>query len=167
MITIDYLLLGVVALSALVGLFRGFVREAMSLAVWVVAIWCAWRLSGMVSAQLLPDFVTDPVLKLWATRLLVLIVVLMLGGLLTWMIAYLLDRTGLSGTDRMLGLLFGMARGAVLTGLVVIGLQVTGFDKDPWWVESKLIPLAAPIADSLRDVAGEGMDMLDTADSDS
>jgi membrane protein required for colicin V production len=167
LIIIDYLLLGVVALSAVVGLFRGFVREAMSLAVWVVAIWCSWRLSGMVSAQLLPDFVADPVLKLWATRLLVLIVVLMLGGLVTWMIAYLLDRTGLSGTDRMLGLLFGMARGAVLVGLAVIGLQVTGFDEDPWWVESKLIPLAAPIADSLREVAGDGMDMFETGRSES
>lgn len=161
LITVDYILLGVVLLSAVVGLFRGFVKEAMSLAIWVVAIWCAWRFGGFVGGQLLPDFVADPVLKLWASRLIVLVSLLIVGGLASWLITYLLDKTGLTGTDRLLGMVFGMARGAVLAGLVVIGLQFTGFDKDPWWDQSKLIPYAAPIADSLRDVAEEGMGMLD------
>ena len=161
MIAVDYALLIVVLISAVVGLFRGFVKEAMSLGVWVLAVWCSWRFGDVVSSQLLPDFVADPVLKLWGTRIIVLVAVLIIGGLTTWLISYLLDKTGLTGTDRLVGMLFGMARGVVLAGLVVIGLQITGFDEDPWWTKSKLIPYAAPVADSLRDVAAEGMDLLD------
>jgi membrane protein required for colicin V production len=60
----------------------------------------------------------------------------------------------------MLGGLFGLGRGAVLAAIVVIALQFTGFDADPWWAESKLIPYAQPVADLLRDAAQEGMEML-------
>jgi uncharacterized membrane protein required for colicin V production len=63
-----------------------------------------------------------------------------------------------------LGGLFGLGRGAILAGLVVIALQFTGFDADPWWQESKLIPYAAPVADALRDAAAEGIEMLQEAD---
>jgi uncharacterized membrane protein required for colicin V production len=58
-------------------------------------------------------------------------------------------------------MLFGLGRGAILATLVVIALEFAGFDADPWWQQSKLIPYAAPIAERLRDAAAQGMDMLD------
>lgn len=160
---LDYLLLGLVTVSGLVGLFRGFVKEALSLGVWVVGIWCAWRFAELAAPHL-GNWVSDPVLRLWAARALVLVAVLIVGGLLTHLLAFLLDQTGLTGTDRLLGGVFGIGRGAVLAGLVVIVLQFTGFEASPWWQESKLIPYAAPVADALRDAAAEGMEMLDEAD---
>jgi len=160
MVWVDYFLLGVVILSGVVGLFRGFVKEALSLGVWVVAIWCAWKFAGLASAQM-TGWVEDPVLRLWAARVVVLVAVLILGGLLTALLSFLLDQTGLTGTDRLLGGLFGLGRGAALAALVVMALQFTGFDADPWWAESKLIPYAEPVADLLRDVAAGGMEMLD------
>lgn len=163
MIWIDYALLGILALSALVGLFRGFVKEALSLAVWALAIWAAWNFSALIAPSL-SGYVSDPVLRLWAARGVMLVGVLVLGGLATALLSYLTDRSGLTGTDRLLGGLFGLARGAILGGLVVIGLQFTGFDKAPWWGESRLIPLATPVADQLRVAAAEGMDMLDESD---
>ena len=58
------------------------------------------------------------------------------------------------------GIIFGLARGVVLAGLVVNLIQVAGFEGDPWWQESRLIPYAAPIAESLRDIADEGVEKL-------
>ena len=163
MIWIDYVLLVILGLSAVVGLFRGLVKEALSLVVWVLAIWCSWKFA-VVAAPMLQGLVSDPVLRLWAARLVVLVFVLIVGALGTWLLGYLLDQTGLTGTDRLLGGLFGLARGAVLAGLLVIGLQFAGFDKSPWWSQSRLIPYAAPVADQLRDAAAQGVDMIDELD---
>jgi len=156
---IDYVLVVVVFISAVVGLFRGLVKEALSLIVWVIAAWCAWRYGEMLAARL-PDFVPAGMLKVWATRAIILVGVLILGGLSTWLLGYLLDRTGLTGTDRMLGMLFGMARGAVLAGLIVGALRLAEFDRDPFWQESKLIPYAAAVADLLEQAADRGMEKL-------
>ncbi len=163
MIWVDYLLLGIVALSAVVGLFRGLVKEALSLAVWVLAIWCGWRFAPLVMGAF-SGVVADPTLQMWAARAAILIGVLLLGALATWLISYLLDRSGLTGTDRLLGGLFGLARGGVFAAILVIMLQFAGFEQSPWWTESKLIPYTAPLAGELREVAAEGVGMLRDSD---
>ncbi len=161
MIWVDYLLLAILVLSGVVGLFRGLVREALALLAWVLAIWGAWNFAPLL-AQHLSDWIGDPVLQTWAARALLLIGILILGGMLASLVAYLLDRTGLTGTDRLLGGLFGLARGGILAALLVILLQFADFDQSPWWQQSKLIPYAAPLADKLRVVAAQGMQRLDS-----
>jgi membrane protein required for colicin V production len=164
LIAVDYALMLVVGVSAVIGLFRGFVKEAVSLLVWIAAIWCAWRF-GQIAADQLPDFTGDAQLKLWATRVMILIVVLILGGLLSSLLSALLGMTGLTGTDRTVGMVFGLARGAVLAGLLVVIMQLAGFSEAAWWEESRLIPYAAPVAELLRDAADEGVEHLQTAPS--
>jgi len=159
MVIVDYLLLAVFLLSALMGLFRGLVKEALSLVGWVVAAWCAWRFGGAV-ADMIPSVVDDSITETWVARVIVLVAVLILTGLLSRLIAYVVHQSGLSGTDRMIGMVFGMARGVVLVSLVVLLLDAAGFDADPWWRESKLIPYAAPLAERLGDLAGEGVDLI-------
>ncbi|MFQ5634291.1 MAG: CvpA family protein [Gammaproteobacteria bacterium] len=159
--TIDYLLICIIALSAIMGVFRGLIREALALVAWVVAVWSAWQF-GDDAAYLLPDLIGNPVLRLWAARLLMLIAALFVVGVISRLLAALLDQTGLSGANRLMGGAFGVARGAVLGAVVVSLLQVAGFDEDGWWNESKLIPYAAPITDRLGEYAEKGMDMLQT-----
>jgi membrane protein required for colicin V production len=161
MVTVDYLLLGIALLSALFGMLRGFVKEALSLAGWLFAAWAAFHFGAPV-AEKLPDIVADPVLKLWAARLVVLIGVLIASGIVSGLVSFLFSRTGLTGTDRVVGMVFGLARGVVLIALVVGGLDMAGFRADPWWEESKLIPYAAPLAERLRDAAEGGIDRLQT-----
>lgn len=160
MIAVDYLLIAILVLSAVIGLFRGFVKEAISLLGWILAIWGAWRFGADVAA-LLPDFVDDGTVKIWAARLLVLIGVLFVSGLLSWLTSLLVEKTGLSGTNRMVGMVFGLARGVIFAGVAVYLLDVAGFDEESWWSESKLIPYVAPIAQKLNDLAAEGIEMLD------
>jgi len=159
MVTVDYLLAAVFLLSALMGLFRGLVKEALSLVGWVVAVWCSWHFGEAVAARI-PSVADDSFIETWVARLIVLIVVLILSGLLSRLIAHLVHQSGLSGTDRLIGMIFGMARGVVLIGLVVLLLDATGFDANPWWQDSKLIPYAAPLAEQFGAIAGDSVGLI-------
>jgi membrane protein required for colicin V production len=159
---LDLALLAVVVLSSLVGVWRGFLREAMSLVVWVAALWLAWRFGSWLAPQL-ADLIENPVLRLWAARGLLLAGTVLAGGIVTLLVGQLLHATGLGPTDRAVGLVFGFARGLVLAALGLIGAQLAGFDAEPWWRESKLIPYAAPVTDALRDAAQRGMQRLQVA----
>ncbi|MFY2764114.1 CvpA family protein [Arenimonas sp. MALMAid1274] len=134
----DYALLAVLAVSMGVGLWRGFVVEVLSLTVWVAAFWlsigfgddAAARLTGVeqVSARLFLGYAG------------VFLGVLIVGGLVTWGIGKLIANTGLSSTDRVLGLGFGLARGGVLACVAVLLLGFTPVPRDAWWSESRLLP---------------------------
>lgn len=159
MIVIDYLLIAIVALSAVLGIFRGFVKEAVSLLGWIFAIWGGWRFGAQV-ADWLPDLFGDGMARVWVGRLAILIGVLIISGIISGLISFVMGRSGLDGTDRFIGMIFGLGRGVILAGVVVSVLKFAGFQTDSWWGQSKLIPYAAPIAESLRDLADEGLELL-------
>ncbi|PLX63525.1 CvpA family protein [Sedimenticola selenatireducens] len=137
MIWIDFVILGIIGLSAIISLIRGFVREALSLAVWVLAFWVAWTFFRTLALQL--DWFTVPSVRLGAAFLILFIATLMLGALVNFLVGQLVDKTGLGGTDRLIGILFGAARGAILVAILVLLAGLTPFPNDPWWKESQLI----------------------------
>ncbi len=149
---LDYALIVIVLGSAVLGLVRGLFREAMSLAVWVAAIWAAGRYADW-AAPYMARWIDSPALGLWAARLAVLVGVLLAGGTLSWLVAMVIRGGRLGAPDRAAGMAFGLARGALLVGVVMILLQAAGFSTESWWRESKLVPYAAPVADALREAA--------------
>jgi membrane protein required for colicin V production len=151
---LDYVLLGLLAVSVLIGALRGVVREAMSLVVWIAAAWAASRYGSALAPQL-ADTIDNPQLRLWAARGLLLVGVLIAGGIITALIAMTLRAVGLGPTDRAIGMVFGLVRGVLLVALAVIVLRLAGFTDEPWWRESKLIPYAAPVAEALREVVAQ------------
>lgn len=150
----DYALIVLVGLSALLGLWRGLVREALAIAAWLLALWGAVAF-GQVAASFLGGRIGDPVLRLWAGRLLVLVVVLLAGSLVGWIVGRLVRSSPASGFDRFLGLLFGVGRGVLVAGIFVLALSLAGFDAEPWWRQSKLIPYAALAGNAVRELAEE------------
>ncbi len=145
----DWLIIGVCLLSGAYGFWRGFASEVVSLATWLAAIWLAWRFGAFVE-PLLGVWEAAPELRVWAARIVVFVIVLVAGGLLAWMARGLVKHTGLTGTDRSLGALFGVARGVLIVGLGVIGMQFAGLDQDPWWQRSKLRPTSSQVAEAIR-----------------
>lgn len=160
LVSFDYLLIGMMSFSMLISLFRGFFKEAMSLGTWVVAIWAAWKFGPQV-AELLETFITPTAVRLWAARALMVIGVLIGGGLLGQFFHFVLESTGLTGTDRAIGMVFGFGRGVVLVGLMLAIMESADFNETEWWPQSVLIPYFAPVTDMILHAAEDGLEFLD------
>ena len=153
---IDYTILGVLALSVLVGLWRGLVSEVLSLASWIAAFWVAWTFGPMVAAQF-EHSISLPAARILLGYGLCFVVVLIVGALLRFIARRLLWSTGLGGLDRLLGMLFGFARGVLLVTLVVFLAGFTALTREAGWQHSLLLPQFAGAAGWLGDRVPENV----------
>src|ERR1700730_18718028 len=135
----DVLILLVLLGSTIIGLLRGFVREAASLVFWVVAIWAAWKFGPLVEPHL-GGVLADPAVAPWVGRLCILVLVLLVGWVVGMLMSYFTRSLGLGAMDRVIGLLFGIVRGAVLVGLMIIGGGLLHLNQEEGWNRSKLVP---------------------------
>jgi len=154
--TADWVIVGILSLSVVVALFRGFVREAFSLATWVVAGVVAFRFSDLVSYRL-ETWVETPSVRMIGAFLLVFIGILIVGSLLGVLVGQMVKHTGLSGTDRLLGALFGLARGVAIVVIGVVLAALTPFPDDPWWQESALLPYFETMAEQVMSQLPPGL----------
>lgn len=145
MVWVDYFIVALIILSALISLMRGFVKESLSLLTWIMAFWVALTFVDNLDAMLAGTIETPSVRVLVAFTIL-FVVTLIIGAMVNHFVGLAVKKTGLSGTDRMIGVLFGTARGVLVTAaLVLLGL-LTEVDRDPWWNDSVFIPVMEPIA---------------------
>ena len=137
---VDWAILVVIGLSAGISLIRGFVREALSLAGWILAFFVAKGFYQDLSI-LFVDHIDTPSLRLgvaWGT---LFVATLTISGLVNYIIGQLVEKAGLSGMDRIMGMVFGALRGVLVVSLVVISLRsFTPVSQDSWWRGSQLIP---------------------------
>lgn len=163
----DYAVLGIITVSILVGLIRGFVKEAFSLAVWAAAFLVAFQYSGALALQL-ESHIELPSARTALAFSGLFLGMLLIGGLLTFLVGELVAKTGLSGTDRLLGGVFGSIRGLVLVIALMLVAGLTPVPQDPWWQNSRsiqsLLPLAEWSAQFLPDYILEYMDLTPGAD---
>jgi len=162
---IDYLIIAVLILSAGLGGWRGLVKEAVALATWLGAFWLAWRFAW-VAVGFFGNWQAPPEVQLWAGRGLVFVLVLIAGGLVAWVMKSLMKHSGLSGTDRLLGMLFGAARGVVLVGVGAIVLDYSGLAESDWWQDSRFAPYSEEVAIGLKRYGELGSDLFKAQASD-
>ena len=156
---VDIVIIVATLASMVLGWFRGLVREAISIATLLVAIWAAMRL-GPAAGGWLGGTVDSTELQLWSGRFLIFVVVLLGGTVAGWAISKLVHLSGLSGIDRGFGMLFGLARAVLLLGVFVLTGRYAGFDAELWWLESDIIPYAEYVADWIIEMAPKGMELL-------
>lgn len=162
---VDYLILGVLVISTLLGMMRGFVREAIGLLAWLGGLWIAWRYAPVLEPYL-GGTIGEPPTSTWAARVLIVIVVLILGWMLAALLGHLLQHSGLSLlVDRLLGLFFGFLRGAVVIAVLVLLGQFVQLERVPWWQQSRLLPYASELAGSIQAFAETGIKVLQTQPS--
>ena len=149
MTPVDFVIVFLTLVSALVGIWRGFTSEALSLITLLAAIGLAWTFADSLEPSL-GSWASAAEVRLWTARLIIFVVVLVIGGLVSWLARKLIRHTGLSGLDRTLGAGFGLLRAAVLVGLAVIVLQFVELDQEAWWQEAQLRPYAERAAAAVK-----------------
>jgi len=143
---VDWAIIAVITVSSLISLKRGFVKEALSLLTWIIAGVIAWTFGGALS-QHLTEFIEMPSARVIAGCTILFIATLMVGALVNFLIGELVRVTGLDSTDRLLGMVFGAARGALLVVVLVGLLSLAPVQQDPWWQQSGLLPHFLMVAD--------------------
>lgn len=141
---IDLTIIGVILVSTVISLVRGFVKEAVSLAVWFAAFF--------IASQFYPDLATfltnisDELVRNGVAIAILFAATLILGGLVNFLISQLVQVSGLSGTDRALGSVFGLLRGALVVSALLFFMDTfTSSSNAEWWQTSILIPEFKPV----------------------
>jgi membrane protein required for colicin V production len=150
----DYWVVAIVLLSAIVGLMRGFLREAIAVVTWLLALFVAWHFGANLAPHL-GGLLADEQVRPWAARAVVFLGILFIGSIAGVFIAHFMRLQMFIGTDRFLGFTFGVLRAGIVLGVLVIICQLLRVDDERWWRESVLIPYAERIAEGLRTLVGE------------
>jgi membrane protein required for colicin V production len=136
----DISLLLLLALFSAIGMWRGFVREFVSLVTWVTACVAAWRLSG-VFAPALESMTQEGPLRQLLAFVIVFIVVFLIGTIVGVVLHKFVSRTaGLRAINRATGAVVGLARGAAIVVMLFLLAGVTSFPQRPWWRDALLSP---------------------------
>jgi membrane protein required for colicin V production len=160
MITVDYIILAIIIVSAVMGLVRGLLREAIAVITWFLAIILAWAFGAQLEPHLGGVLVGSP-LRIWAARAIIFVGILLLGGAVSVIVSHYVRVSMFAGMDKFLGLVFGIIRGIVIVGAFTIAVQALRMDEDDSWKRSKLLPYAAGVADALRGMVGERLERLE------
>ncbi len=154
---IDSLIPLVILISALYGVFRGLVREVFSLLAWILAWWVARHGSAQLVPMLAP-WIHTPSLRMATAFLGLLLATWLLASLIAYAVQAMIGHLGLTWTDRLLGAVFGLARGVLMciVALIVLAPYVQG---DPWWKSSPWVATLMHFAPETRQL-GEHLERL-------
>ena len=134
----DWTLIVIISLSSLMSLKRGFVKEALSLATWVVAFIVARTFNPNLQT-LLTESISEPMLRTSAAFVILFVGTLLVGAGINFIVGALIRLTGLTPIDRLLGVVFGLARGLILSVVLVAIVRLTPFEQSEWWQNSFMI----------------------------
>lgn len=151
MVAADLIVLSIIVISIVVSLMRGFVKEALSLAGWLVSLWIAMTFSSGM-AELFGDSIKDPTLRLLAAFVSLFILSLFVGAIINFFATQFVQRVGLTGIDRTIGGVFGFLRGILLVTIIVMLLGLTTLPKESWWDDSFFLFRFEAIATWLKDL---------------
>ncbi len=138
MTVVDVVVIFVICLSALFSLMRGFVKEAISLTTWIIAIWLAATFAPKL-AEVLPASLESEAVRQAVSFGVLFVLTLMVGALVSMLINQVVKKTGLSGADRIFGVVFGVIRGGLIIVVFVVIAQMTPLPETDWWKTSVLL----------------------------
>lgn len=147
----DWTIVAIIAISSLISIKRGFVKEAISLAIWALAFFVAVAFDDRLAA-LLRDSVESASLRFMLSFALLFAATFIVGSMVNYLLGELVRMTGLTGTDRLFGMVFGLARGVIIVmALLILVPMAFPVDQDLWWQQSLLIPQFLLIEQWCRD----------------
>lgn len=151
----DWAIISILAVSSLISLKRGFVKEALSMANWVLAFFVAMTFRDALSSMLESQIAT-PSLRDMVAFAILFAATLIVGAMVNYLIGEVVRMTGLSGTDRLFGMMFGFIRGFIIVMAILLLVPgMVAIDQDVWWQQSALIPHLLEFEDWSRTAAKE------------
>lgn len=150
MVWVDIVIVGVILISTLISLFRGFVKESISLATWVLAGVLAVRYMDVMAA-LLESSIESVTIRMAASFAVLFIVTLIVGAIINYIVSQMVSKTGLGGTDKALGMVFGLGRGVLIIVMLLLLGGLTPMPEELWWKESLLIEQFSSISVWIRE----------------
>lgn len=148
---VDLIIIMIILISALISLVRGFVKESISLASWIVAGFIAFRYFTPL-AELLEPYIESTTIRAGTSFGVLFVSSLVVGAIVNFMASQAVAKTGLTGTDKSLGVVFGAARGVLIVTMLVLLAGLTPMPSEPWWGDSAMIEYFADMANWLKDI---------------
>lgn len=142
MTMIDWVVVFIIVVSSIVSIMRGFVKEALSLASWIAALVIARLFTGKL-AYLLTDVIASPNWRLATAFAILFVSALIVGAMINHLLSELIRMAGLSGTDRMLGIFFGVLRGVIIVVAILAAMRL--FALDSLWEDAFFAPYFEPL----------------------
>ena len=146
---VDYAIIVVIGLSVITGLFRGLIKELIALCVWILAFWLAMTYSSAIVPWLAP-YIQDKTVQSVVAFILILVGTVIVGGLFNALLSVILRHSGLSGTDRLLGMGFGFVRGVFIVALMIMVTNMTSLPHKEYTHDSRLYAQFNPMVDWMQ-----------------
>jgi membrane protein required for colicin V production len=151
----DYVIILCMALSCVAGLYRGLLREVVSLLTWLAAVLLSWHLAYLLEPHL-GGALAGTTVRPWAARAVIFVIVMVVGTALGAVITHFVRLALLGSVDRMLGFLFGFLRGLIVLGLLAMLCHAVQLNGERWYRDSTLVPYVEHAGNLLRSLVGEG-----------
>jgi len=145
---IDFAIIAIVLISVIIGLFRGFIKEALSIVVWVLSIFIALKFYGDIS-RYFTGITDNSTIRSGIAISILFIGCLIIGSIVSHLVSLLVKSTGLGGTDKLLGVIFGFLRGGLIAAAIMLIVSYTEFSKNPIWADSFFTKQMQPVVNWL------------------
>lgn len=160
---VDLAIILIIGLSVITGLIRGFVKELIALCIWVLAIWLAYHYSDLLDPWL-QTYIQDNTARKAACFIIILMSTILLGAIINAFFGFILKRSGLSGTDRILGVGFGFVRGIFIVSLIILVIQLTSIPHEEYSRQSKLYAKFDPLVQWIHGLLPEMIKQVQVID---
>jgi membrane protein required for colicin V production len=138
MALVDFGIILIITVLLVLGLIWGFVKIAIALGTWVAASTISFTFAPNLAASMLQS-VESPAMRLSIAMAVLFILTIMLGALVSFLIRQVINKTGLSALDRVLGMVIGTSLGFIIVIALVFVAGLTAAPDYSWWGESLLI----------------------------
>lgn len=140
---VDIAIGSLIVLSGLISLVRGFIKEAVSLCIWVVSVFLAFQFAPWVGSRVF-SAIHNHGLNYAVAFIIILLACLLIGVIINALVSALVKKTGATALDRFLGVIFGLMRGVIVVTVLVMLATFTRLPQAAWWKSSRLIPQFKP-----------------------
>ncbi len=137
---VDLVILGIIGVSVVISVWRGFVKEAFSLIGWVAAVWIGWVFADDMQS-LLTSFIEPPLPRLIVAFAILVICILLLSGVGSYLFSRFIEIANLGGADKVVAVFFGVMRGYLVVAAVALVAALFGAAQTAPWQDSALMPL--------------------------